>query len=112
MMSFAIFITAMLGSTFFPMSLVNILILFSVVGIYMGIFAGSRKSYISEISHPSYKATALGTVATLIGIITLPSSLIAGPLWVKFGPSATFVFSAIAALVALSMFVVNRIKTV
>jgi MFS family permease len=110
MMSFAVFIIATLGFAFFSTSLVNVVILFALVGIYMGIFDGSQKAYISEIAHPSYKATALGTVATLTGIITLPSSLVAGILWDKFGPSATFVFSAVIALVALGIFVVNRIK--
>jgi MFS family permease len=111
MMSFAVFIAATLGFAFFSTSLINVVILFSIVGIYMGIFDGSQKSYISEIAHPSYKATALGTVATLTGIITLPSSLVAGMLWDKFGPSATFVFSAVTALVALGMFIANRIKS-
>jgi MFS family permease len=110
MMSFAVFIAATLGFAFFSTSLINVVILFAIVGIYMGIFDGSQKSYISEIAHPSYKATALGTVATLTGIITLPSSLVAGILWDKFGPSDTFVFSAVTALVALGMFATNRIR--
>jgi hypothetical protein len=55
----------------------------------IGIFDESRKACISEIDHPSHKATALGTVATLTGIITLPSSLVAGILWDEFGPSVS-----------------------
>jgi MFS family permease len=110
MMGFAVFIVATLGFAFFSTPLINVIILFAIVGIYTGIFDGSQKAYISEIAHPSHKATALRTVATLTGIITLPSSLVAGILWDKFGPSATFVFSAVIALVALGMFVVNRIK--
>jgi hypothetical protein len=43
--------------------------------VYIGIFDGSQKAYISEIANPSLKATALGTVATLTGLITLPSKL-------------------------------------
>ena len=111
MMSFAVFIVATLGFAFFSTSLTNVVILFSIVGIYMGTFDGSQKSYISEIANPLYKATALGTVATLTGIITLPSSLVAGILWDKFGPSVTFVFSAVTALVAPGMFAINRIRT-
>ena len=112
MMGFAVFIVSTLGFAFFSSSLVNFIILFSVLGVYMGIFDGSQKAYISEIAHPSYKATALGTIATLTGIITLPASLVAGILWDKFGPSATFVFAAAVALMALGMFiVVYKIKS-
>ena len=67
MIAFAMFIVTTLGFVFFSSSLLDITILFAMLGTYMGIFDGSQKSYISEIAHPSYKATALGTIATLTG---------------------------------------------
>ncbi len=110
MIGFAVFVATTLGFAFFSFSLVNIIILFAILGIYMGMFDGSQKSYVSEIAHPSYKATALGTIATLTGIITLPASLVAGIFWDRFGYSATFVFSAAIASVALILFIVHRMK--
>jgi len=53
---------------------------------------------------------SLGTIATLTGIITLPASLVAGIFWDRFGYSATFVFSAAIASVALILFIVHRMK--
>jgi MFS family permease len=108
MIGFAVFVIAALGFAFFSTSLVNVVILFAILGIYMGIFDGSQKSYISEIANPSYKATALGTVATLTGIITLPASLVAGILWDKFGPTTTFIFSAVTASIALVIFIIIK----
>ncbi len=110
MMGFGVFTITTLGFVFFSSSFVNIIILFAILGIYMGIFDGSQKSYISEIVHPAYKATALGTIATLTGIITLPASLVAGIFWDKFGYSATFIFSAAIASIALILFIIHRMK--
>lgn len=104
MMGFGVFIFTTLGFAFVSHSLINVIVLFAVLGVYIGIFDGSQKAYISEIANPSLKATALGTVATITGLITLPSSLVAGILWDKFGSSATFVFGAVVAIIALVLF--------
>jgi MFS family permease len=74
----------------------------------MGIFDGSQTAYIAEIAPASFKATALGTIATLTGIITLPSSLVAGILWDKVGPAATFGFAAVTASLALILFIIQK----
>jgi len=110
MIGFAVFIIATLGFAFYSLSFIGIIILFAILGTYMGIFDGSQKSYVSEIAHHSYKATALGTIATLTGIITLPASLVAGLFWDRFGYTTTFVFSAIIASIALVLFIIYRMK--
>jgi MFS family permease len=110
MIGFAVFIVTTLGFAFFSFSLANIIILFAILGMYMGIYDGSQKSYVSEIAHPSYKGTALGIIATLTGIITLPASLVAGIFWDRFGYSTTFIFSAAIASVALIFFIVHKMK--
>ena len=108
MMSFVAFILTCIGFAFVATSLVNMVILFASLGVYMGIFDGSQKSYISEISSPSYKATALGAMATLTGIITLPASLIAGLFWDRVGSTTTFEFAALVSVIALIMFIIHR----
>ena len=55
-----VFIFATMGFTFLSSSLVNVVMLFAILGVYIGIFDGSQKAYISEIANPSLKATALG----------------------------------------------------
>ncbi|MHB8602028.1 MAG: MFS transporter [Nitrosotalea sp.] len=108
MVSFVAFILTCIGFAFVATSLANIVILFASLGVYMGIFDGSQKAYISEISSPAYKATALGAMATLTGIITLPASLIAGLFWDKLGSTTTFEFAAVVSLVSLIMFMIHR----
>jgi MFS family permease len=104
MMGFGVFIFTTLGFAFFSYSLLNVIVLFAILGVYIGIFDGSQKAYISEISAPVLKATALGTVATITGLITLPSSLVAGILWDRLGSSATFQFGAVVSIIALVLF--------
>ncbi len=110
LMGFGVFIFATLGFAFFSTSLLNVIMLFAVLGVYIGIFDGSQRAYISEIAHPALKATALGTVSTLTGLITLPSSLVAGLLWDRFGFAATFEFGAIVALIAVTSFGIYLLK--
>jgi MFS family permease len=109
-MGMGVFIFATIGFIFLSPPLLNVVLLFAILGVYIGIFDGSQKAYISEIANPSLKATALGTVATLTGIITLPSSLVAGILWDRFGSVATFEFGAIVALLALISFAFFLLK--
>jgi MFS family permease len=110
MLSFSAFIITTLGFAFLASSLFNIILLFASLGIYAGIFDGSQKSYISEITKPAYKATALGVVATITGMITLPASLVAGILWDKFGTSIAFEFAAVVASIALVLFIIHRVS--
>jgi MFS family permease len=110
MIGFAVFIFTTLGFAYAASSLVNIIILFALLGVYIGIFDGSQKAYISQITAPSLKATALGTVGTLTGLITLPSSLVAGILWDAFGSIATFEFGSIVAIIALASFIIYSFK--
>ena len=46
------------------------------------------------------RATAIGLHATIVGIGLLPASLIAGQLWGRLGPAATFYFGGGMGLVA------------
>jgi MFS family permease len=108
MMGYVAFAITALGFAVMPGSLVNSILLFVLYGIYMGISDGSQKSYVSEIADPAYRGTALGTVATLTGAITLPSSILAGALWDIYGPAVAFEFGAGAALVALALFAISE----
>ena len=110
MISFSIFIIATFGFAYLSSSLMNIIILFAILGVYIGVFDGSQKAYVSEIATPSLKATALGIVGTLTGLITLPSSIVAGLLWDRFGSIVTFQFGGIVASLALIAFGIYFLK--
>jgi MFS family permease len=110
MIGFGVYIFTTLGFAFLSYSFLNVIVLFAILGLYIGIFDGSQKAYISEISAPTLKATALGTVSTLTGLITLPSSLVAGILWDRFGSSTTFQFGATVAIIAIVLFGAYTLK--
>jgi MFS family permease len=111
MIGYGIFVVTTLSfASSLSSSLLNMVILFGLLGVYMGVFDGSQKAYISEISSPRFKATALGTLAALTGLITLPSSFVAGILWDKFSSVATFEFAAVVGLIALVCFHVHILR--
>jgi len=87
--------------------------LFPVYGLYYGLTDGVSKALVSDLAPKTLKATAFGTYYTVVGIVALPASLIAGILWEKFGPPYAFFYGAImsiAAIITIGLFV-KRIET-
>lgn len=80
-------------------------ILFSLYGVFMGLTEGIQKAFLTTIIPADYKATAFGVFNTVVGVATLPASLIAGWLWDKVSPSATFYFGAITAALSAVLFI-------
>lgn len=80
-------------------------LLFAGYGLFMGLTEGIHKAFLASIIPPDSKATAFGLHATAIGLAALPSSLIAGLLWDRVSPSATFYFGAATAAAAALLFV-------
>jgi hypothetical protein len=70
---------------------------------------GNQRAFISDLSAGELRATALGTFHTMIGIMTLPASLIAGFLWnVSPTHNLTFLFGSSVSIVAVLLFVLLR----
>ncbi len=81
----------------------SLLISFIVLGFAYAMSMGNMKAYITEISKPNEKATALGIAETLQGIISLPTALIAGFLW-NISSAVSFTYSAVALFVSTIVF--------
>jgi MFS family permease len=75
-------------------------ILFALYGIYAGIDEGAQRAFAADLAPPDMRATAMGMYNFCLGIFTLPSSLIAGWLWDKFGSAYPFYFGALLAAVS------------
>lgn len=84
----------------------TIWILFGAYGIFMGLTEGIQKAFLASILPADYKATAFGVYATCVGLATLPSSVIAGILWEKVSPAATFYFGSSTAALSAILFAV------
>ncbi|MDQ6813602.1 MAG: MFS transporter [Bacteroidota bacterium] len=75
--------------------------LFLLYGIYAAATEGISKAWISNITNKKETATAIGTYSGFQSICTLFASSLAGWLWYQFGASATFMLSAVSALLVI-----------
>jgi MFS family permease len=88
-------------------------VLFAVYGVYQGLTDGITKALIVDLVPQSERGAALGLQATVLGMCTLPASLIAGFLWQYRGPAAAFLYGSGTALTAtaiLAIFLVGKAK--
>lgn len=91
----------------------HVVLLFTVYGIYQGMVAGAAKALVADLVAPELRGTAFGTYHAVIGLMSLPASLLAGLLWQGFGPWSGFgaaapfllgaALSGVAAILLLTM---------
>ena len=84
--------------------------LFSLYGISFALFDGNQRAFVSDLSDPKIRATALGVFHTLIGVTSLPAGIIAGYLWRSFSYSFTFLYSGLLAMVSSILLVFYGLK--
>jgi MFS family permease len=81
-------------------------------GLHLAATQGLLSRLIADSAPADLRGTAFGAFNLVTGLCLLPASLIAGGLWDRYGPQATFVVGAILAGVALSGFLwLNRRAT-
>jgi len=80
--------------------------LFLLYGVFMGLTEGVQKAYLGTIIPAEAKATGYGVYNTFIGLAAFPASAIAGILWDKIGPSATFYYGTATAFVSAALFLI------
>ncbi len=74
--------------------------LFTLYGIYFGLTEGVEKAFVSDLVDKNFQGTAFGFYHLSVGIAALPSSVIFGFVWQKFGSSAAFSYGAALAGIA------------
>jgi MFS family permease len=88
----------------------QIWLLFAFYGIYYATTEGVAKAYIADVTTPEHRGKAYGIYNSLIGLVTLPASIIAGFMWDKISPSAPFLFgSGIAIISVILLFIYTRV---
>lgn len=88
---------------------IHIWILFPVYGIYKGMSEGNLRAYLATLAPSRHKATAFGVYHTVVGLMLLPASIIAGWLWDNLGAGTTFFYGAIMSGIAAFLFVSLRV---
>lgn len=104
---FLLFSLTSLGFAFFN-SLTAFIVLFALYGMVYAIVDGNQRAYVSDLSPEELRATALGTFHTIIGLVALPASLIAGFLW-QINPTITFIYGAVISIISVVLFIVLEI---
>ena len=92
----------------FVSSLFEIAIMFAVYGIFYALTDGVQRAFVVDLSPKDLKGTSLGTFHTSVGIAALPAGIIAGSLWDKISPEATFIFGFAMAFIAVLLFLLLR----
>jgi MFS family permease len=68
-------------------------------GLHMGLTEGLLAAYVADDAPPDLRGSAFGAMNLVRGVVLLFASLIAGELWTRSGPEATFGAGAVMALV-------------
>lgn len=84
--------------------------LFAVYGVYFGLTEGVEKALVADLAPVHLRGSAFGLYHLVVGLGALPSSLLFGLLWQRFGAAPAFAFGAVLALLAASLLAV--LKTV
>ncbi|MCX5802210.1 MAG: MFS transporter [Proteobacteria bacterium] len=80
-------------------------LLFIAYGIFVAMNEGVQRAYVATVIRPEIMATGYGVYHTIIGISSLPSSIIGGVLWEHFGSQALFYYGAFMSLISSIAFI-------
>ncbi len=69
-------------------------------GTYYGAAYGTTRAFVADLVPAELRGTAYGAYATVVGVLSLPASLLAGILWDRFGPESTFLLGGGLAFLA------------
>lgn len=84
----------------------GVLIGVGIWGVHMGFTQGLLTTLIADTAPPELRGTAFGMYNLLTGLALLAASVIAGALWDRIGPPATFTAGAAFTALALVGFIV------
>jgi MFS family permease len=79
-------------------------------GLHMGFTQGLLAAIVTDITPPSLRGTAYGVFNLTSGLAMLVANVIAGAIWDRFGPTATFCAGAVAASAALAGLLCSKSK--
>ncbi len=88
----------------------QVVALYIVYGVYHGLVDGNARAFVADLAGAEGRGAAYGLYHAIVGLIALPASLIGGILWqgigswTGFGPSAPFLFGAVLAGAAATLF--------
>ena len=97
LVAFVIFLIAYLGFALAPNILV-VAVLFVFYGLYQGIFRAVGKALASDFVPERLRASGIGWYETVLGLLQLVASVVAGLLWAQVGHASVFYYGATFAV--------------
>ncbi|MEO0352190.1 MAG: MFS transporter [Cyanobacteria bacterium P01_A01_bin.15] len=82
--------------------------LFMFYGLYSTLTRGVQKAFVADLVHPERRGAEVGTFHMLVGLATLPASLIAGWLYTQVSVAAPFYFSVTTTIMAIGLLISLR----
>ncbi len=79
-------------------------------GVYYGTTEGTARALVADIVPQEGRATAYGLYHAAVGLSAFPASFVAGVLWDKISPAATFYFGALMAGLAATAFLLLPLR--
>jgi MFS family permease len=95
----------------FTSQLSMLIFAFILYGIFFGLIDGVQRAFVVDLAPSELKGTALGTFHTATGLIALPAGFIAGILWDRISPEATFLFALGLSVCSILLFFFVKNKT-
>jgi len=92
-MGYGLFALTALGFSLVKSS-AGLIILFALYGLVYALVDGSERAFVSDLSPPGLRGSALGLYSGALGLAAIASSLLAGAVWQWWGPEATFFLGA------------------
>jgi predicted MFS family arabinose efflux permease len=81
--------------------------LFAFYGLYQGIFRAVGKAFAADLVPEHLRASGVGWYSTVVGVVQLLASLVAGLLWDRVGHAAVFAYGATFALIGSIALIVS-----
>lgn len=78
----------------------HIWFLFATYGFFYGLTESAEKAFVADLVRSEIRGSAYGVYNFAIGVSALPSSIIMGLLWQKYGVIIAFSFGAVMALIS------------
>jgi MFS family permease len=98
---------ALLGVTFFGFALLQsvagMVVFFILYGLIYAFVEGAERAFVCDMAPEHIRGTALGTLHTAVGLVALPSGIIAGLLWEQVASWAAFVYGGSLGLIAAAL---------
>ncbi len=70
----------------------TLVVFFILYGLIYAFVEGAERAFVCDMAPEDIRGTALGTLHTAVGLVALPSGIIAGLLWEHVGAWAAFVY--------------------